>query len=107
MELINEKGLVSFIEKVVINTLEKRSTDKLTGRTINLTEFRKKYCCGKGDEWVRTKIFDRYPEVDFANGGWVINPRKTPNGKTTAIFEDEGAKWIAKHRHQIDWNEKL
>lgn len=82
-------------------------SESLTGKTIKIKEFAKKYCGGKAMPWVRLFIFDEFPEVDFKNGGWVVNPRKSEEGKTTLIFEKPAAEWMEKHRNEIDWNAKL
>lgn len=60
MNLLNEDALRQLIVQVV---QEERPTleEEITGRTIGMDEFRKKYCGGKAAEWVRTYILDRYP----------------------------------------------
>lgn len=83
MSIINENALAEMIAKAVKEQRERLEED-LTGRTIGINEFRRKYCGGKSPEWVRTFVFDRYPEVDYANGGWVES-----------------------HQLDIDWNERL
>ena len=54
-----------------------------------------------------TFIFDRYPETNEANGGWVTNPRKSIHGKTTTIWLKPARKWLDDHELEIDWNEKM
>lgn len=81
--------------------------DSLVGRTIKMPEFSKKYCGNKADKWIRLFIFDQYPEVDFQNGGWVVNPHWTDKGRRTIIFENPASEWMEKHRTEIDWNAKL
>ena len=104
MELINEGYLTDMIEQIVKKVSPKVEED-LTGRTIDINEFRKLYCGGKSASWVRTMIFDEYPETDFENGGWVLNPHK--NGVKTIIFAKPASKWMAEHDREIDWNEKI
>lgn len=104
MELINEGYLTEMIEKIVKKVSPKIEED-LTGKTIDINEFRKRYCGGKSASWVRTMIFDEYPETNFENGGWCINPHKA--GSKTIIFAKPAAKWMAEHDREIDWNEKL
>lgn len=106
MELINENYLTALIEKIMRRLFPKVEED-LTGRTMGIDEFRKKYCGGKSPEWVRTFIFDRYPEVDFENGGWCVNPRRTERGSKTIIFAKPASKWMGEHDQEIDWNEKF
>lgn len=53
-------------------------------RTAKLTkEIREDLFHGKGVEWIRTFIFDEYPETNELQGGWV-----------------------QKHRKEIDWDAK-
>ena len=106
MNLLNEDAPRQLIVQVV---QEERPTleEEITGRTIGMDEFRRKYCGGKAAEWVRTFIFDRYPETNYANGGWCVNPHRTENGHKTIIFERKAARWMDDHQEVIDWNEKL
>ncbi|MCT7871175.1 MAG: DUF771 domain-containing protein, partial [Lactobacillus crispatus] len=69
--LINIPSLTSFVKSIVKEAVKEDKKD-LTGKTWNINEFRK-YCCrGKGDNWVRTFIFDEFPEVDYKNDGFVV-----------------------------------
>lgn len=81
--------------------------ESIEGRTIKMKEFAEKYCGGKAMPWIRLFIFDEFPETDFKNGGWVVNPRKSEGGKTTLIFEKPASEWMEIHRGEIDWNAKL
>lgn len=78
--------------------------EQLKGVTLDIDKFRKKYCGGKAPDWVRTFIFDEFPETDLDNGGWVKNPR---GGKKTIIFEYRAAAWMEAHTYDIDWNGKV
>lgn len=101
---------ISTLTKAVDGIMEKRGyvpSENIDGKTIKIKEFAKKYCGGKAMPWVRLFIFDEFPEVDFNNGGWVVNPRKSEEGTTTLIFEKPAAEWMDKHRNEIDWNAKL
>lgn len=91
-ELINKDALI-VIFKPLIKSLFDKEKEEAEGATINIDEFRKKYCGGKGKEWVRVFIFDEFPEIDFENGGFVVNPR---GGKKTIIFRKDAKKWIEK-----------
>lgn len=104
--LINIPSLTNFIKSIVKETVKEDKND-LTGKTWNIKQFREICCRGKGDNWVRTFIFDEFPEVDYKKGGLVVNPRKTPEGKTTIIFAKEACEWMQKHQHEIDWNAKI
>lgn len=77
---------------------------QLKGITLDINEFRKSYCGGKAQDWVRTFVFDEFPETNYANGGWVVNPR---GGKKTIIFAYQAADWMEKHKYEIDWNGKI
>lgn len=105
-QIINKKSLVQLIQNTV-QEMKPRLEEDLTGKTLDINEFRKKYCGGKTAEWVRAKIFDRHPEINAINGGWVVNPRRTEYGSKTIIFAKKAAKWMAEHDNEIDWNEKL
>ena len=77
---------------------------QLKGITLDINEFRKSYYGGKAQDWVRTFVFDEFPETNYANGGWVVNPR---GGKKTIIFAYQAADWMEKHKYEIDWNGKI
>ena len=66
-ELINKDALI-VIFKPLIKSLFDKEKEEVEGATINIDEFRKKYCGGKGKEWVRVFIFDEFSEIDFENG---------------------------------------
>ncbi|GHV97855.1 hypothetical protein lacNasYZ03_11320 [Lactobacillus nasalidis] len=106
MNLINENALAEMIAKAV-QEQRPRLEEDLTGRTIGINEFRRKYCGGKSAEWVRTFVFDRFPETDWANGGWCVNPHRAEGSRGTIIFEKRAAAWIEEHQLEIDWNERL
>lgn len=78
----------------------------LKGITWTLDEFRKKCCGGKSPTWVRTFIFDEFPETDYANGGWCLAPHKTEGIKGTTIFAYEATRWMEEHKYDIDWKAK-
>lgn len=103
--LINEQAFEGIFKEEVQKFLQK---NKPLPRTARLTkETRDNLFHGKGNEWIRTFIFDQYPEVNELNGGWVLNPRKTENGKTTSILVKPAIEWLNKHEYEIDWNAKL
>lgn len=98
-DLINTESLIKIIYKAVDDYLNAKNSP-----TISMKEFCKYYCDGKAPEWVRTFIFDEFPETNFKNGGWVLNPR---GGKKTIIWRKPAEKWLDKHFHEIDWNGRL
>lgn len=103
--LINEEPIKELVKQTVAELVKQNKPEP---RTVGLTkETRDSLFHGKGAEWIRTFIFDKYPETNELNGGWVLNPRKTPNGKTTTILVKPAIKWLDQHEYQIDWNEKL
>lgn len=105
MELINQQVLEELVNSRVDEVLKDKEYQP---RTAGLTQqIRKDLFHGKSAEWVRVFIFDRYPETNELEGGWVINPRKSPNGKTTSIWIEPARKWLDDHELEIDWNEKL
>lgn len=77
--------------------------ESLKGTTWDIDEFRKNCCGGRGRNWVRTNIFDEFPETDFLNGGWCIAPHKTAGIKKTIILAYEARQWMQSHFHDIDW----
>ena len=103
--LINQQAIFNLVTKQVDEFLQK---NKPLPRTAKLTkEIRENLFHGKGVEWIRLFIFDEYPEVDEKYGGWVLNPRRTPGGKTTTILVKPAIKWLDEHEYEIDWNAKL
>lgn len=103
--LINEQAFKDIFKEEVQSFLQK---NKPLPRTAKLTkETRENLFHGKGVEWIRTFIFDEYPETNELQGGWVLNPRKTPNGKTTTILVKPAIKWLDEHEYEIDWNAKM
>ncbi|WP_233551989.1 MULTISPECIES: DUF771 domain-containing protein [unclassified Lactobacillus] len=109
-DLVNLQIQVGPLIEVVDQIMQERGyvpAESLEGKTIKMKEFSKKYCGSKAVPWIRLFIFDEFPEVDFKNGGWVVNPRKTAEGSRTFIFEKPAQEWLDKHRCEIDWNAKL
>lgn len=95
-ELINKDALI-VIFKPIIKALFDKEKEETEGATINIDEFRKKYCGGKGKEWVRVFIFDEFPEVDFENGGFVVNPRGGKKTTTALIGTQVLRNWRDKN----------
>lgn len=95
------------INSAVHDVVEKMNLvpkEQLKGITWGIDKFREECCGGKGQNWVRTFIFDEFPETNYTNGGWVVNPR---GGKKTIIFAYQAAAWMEKHKYEVDWNGKL
>lgn len=104
---IGNQELIAAVDKIMALRGYVPSED-LEGRTIDINQFREMYCAGKSAEWVRTKIFDRYPETLLENnqeGGWVVNAHG--KGQKTTIYQKKAAHWMEEHRGRIDLNEKL
>lgn len=91
----------------VIKEMNLVPADDLKGRTWDIDEFRKKCCGGKSANWVRTFIFDEFPETDYANGGWCIAPHKQLGQRSTTIFAYKATRWMEAHKYDIDWNARL
>lgn len=107
MELaISDEPLKQTVLKIV-KQLDLVPREQIRGKQIDINEFRKKYCCGKNALWVRTFIFDAFPETNFKNGGWVLHPHKAPGIRKTIIYEYEASIWMDKHKHDIDWEARL
>lgn len=105
MELVNQDAVTGLIKQIVLSYLQE---NKPLPRTAKLTkQVRQDYFHGKSAEWIRTFIFDAYPETNEANGGWALNPRATEHGRTTTILIKPAIKWLNDHEYQIDWNEQL
>ena len=86
-ELINKDALIVIFKPIIKALFDKEKEE------------------GKGQEWVRIYIFDRFEkEIDFENGGFVVNPH---NGKKTIIFRKDAKKWIEENYHRIDWNASI
>lgn len=102
--MIGDNELTSVLDQLMAQRGYVPAED-LEGRTIGINQFRKIYCGGKSAEWVRSKIFDRYPEVLHENGGWVVNPHG--KGQKTIIYQKKAAHWMEGHADSIDLNEKL
>lgn len=104
--LIDDKAINSAVLEAV-DSLGLIPKEDAIGRTIDINEFRRKYCGGKSAPWVRLYIFDKFPETNFANGGWVIAPHATSGVKKSIIFEYEASRWMQVHKREIDWSAKI
>lgn len=103
MELVvNNEELKEPVKKVV-KELHLVPENSLKGVTWGINEFRYFCCKNRSASWVRTFIFDQFPETDFKNGGWCVAPHKTPGIKGTSINAYEAKQWMAKHWHEINW----
>ena len=91
----------------VVKKLHLVPKSDLKGITWDINEFRKQCCGGKSANWVRTFIFDQFPETDQENGGWCIAPHKQAGTKGTTVFAYEATRWMEAHKYDIDWNARL
>ncbi|MCC4397883.1 DUF771 domain-containing protein [Limosilactobacillus reuteri] len=98
---------ISSAVREVIKEMNLVPADDLKEITWSIDEFRKKCCGGKSANWVRTFIFDEFPETDYANGGWCIAPHKQLGQRSTTIFAYEATRWMEAHKYDIDWNARL
>ena len=83
------------IQKAVIK-LDLVPRNTLMGQTINLDEFRKKYCGGRSKQWVKQEIFYKF-KPDWIDD---IHPGR---GRKIIIFEYPAAEWMEKHRKEMNW----
>lgn len=74
--------------------------ESLTGKTISIKDFAKKYCYPHGQAWVKANILYEF-EPDWCLD---IHPGV---GRGFTIFEKPAAEWMEKHRNEINWNAKL
>lgn len=103
---IDETSMIELIDQIML-TRGFVPEETLTGKTIGIEEFRKTYCGNKSPDWVRTFIFDRFPEIDRRNGGWCVNPRASAEGKKTIIFAHPASQWMETNSKKIDWNARI
>ena len=106
MDIINTSALSELINGIAEEAVKKQEKQNTIGKTIGINDFRNKYCNGKSPSWVRTYIFDAFPETDFKNGGFVMN-NHGGSGSKTFIWEHQAAEWIEKKKRRIDWTEKI
>ncbi|WP_297819826.1 DUF771 domain-containing protein [uncultured Lactobacillus sp.] len=66
------------------------------GKTITLTQFKKKFCPGKSIDWIKEEIFYKY-KPDFVAD---IHPGK---GRQIRIYEKEAARWMEKNKRKLPW----
>nr|TVV05528.1 DUF771 domain-containing protein [Lactobacillus jensenii] len=105
MDLINKKSLQELIRATFME-MKPRLEEELTGRTIDIDQFRKEYCGGKSASWVRTFIFDAFPETNYENGGWCMFPHRTAGARKTIILVKQASEWMEKNRRRIDWSKQ-
>lgn len=74
----------------------------LKGKTWSVEEFRKKCLGGKSRAWVKREIFDRYPETDIKNGGFVVDPFPG-TGRSTIIYAYDASLWVNEHYREFNW----
>lgn len=74
----------------------------LKGKTWNVEEFRHNCLGGKSRAWVKREIFDRYPETDIKNGGFVIDPFPG-TGRSTIIYAYDASIWVNEHYREFNW----
>lgn len=103
------------MDEEILKSIAKRVVNYLPEQAVNEPEWmklepaRQHLFCNKSPEWIRLYIFDRYPETAMNKtnpDGFVVNPRGG-RGKTTQINVPLAKKWLATHRSEIDWNERL
>lgn len=102
--LINQAVLIKWVKPLVKKLIEKY-IEESEGATMDINEFRRKNCGGKGQEWVRLYIFDKFRDEIEVNPetktGFVINPR---GGKKTIIYRKKAKEWMEDNFYRINWN---
>lgn len=95
------------IQTMIQHSIDSMVDESLDGQTWTVDEFRKKCCANKSAEWVRRFIFLKFnDEIDYSNGGWIINP-KGGRGKKQIIFAKPASGWMEDNRRRINWNSKI
>lgn len=75
---------------------------------LRLADARPDLFANKSPTWIRTFIFDEFPEINIESGSkeaWVMNPHG--KGKTTRVYVPRARKWLDDHFDEIDWDAKL
>ena len=76
--------------------MDEAGSKPLTGHTIGLDEFTKKYCYPHSELWVKKNILYRF------NPTWIVDVHPG-RGRRFTIFEDDAEKWMKENRNRIDW----
>lgn len=88
------KTIQKLVSLIATPTIEQK--EDLTGRTIGLKEFAKKYCYPHGVDWVKTEILYPYRPDWCPN----IHPGR---GKAYTIFEADAARWMQENKQKLNW----
>lgn len=73
-----------------------------------LDKVRKDYFMNHSKRWIRSIIFDRFPETIDENGGWAINPSgNAPGMRGTFVRFAQMKQWLDEHGDEINWYERL
>ena len=102
MEITIDDGLLDQSVKQSIKKLGLVPKEMLKGKTWNVEEFRHNCLGGKSRAWVKREIFDRYPETDIKNGGFVVDPFPG-TGRSTIIYAYDASLWVNEHYHEFNW----
>lgn len=94
--VLDEDKLMELIERVLDKRGYFQEKEDLTGKTIGLKEFTKKYCAPHGVDWVKDRILYEFEPSWVAD----LNPGR---GGVFTIFEKEAAQWLEDHRDEIEW----
>lgn len=99
------RGLVALIKKIVckvIGEFDLVPRESLKGKTWDVEDFRKQCLGGKSRAWVKREIFDRYPETNIKNGGFVVDPFPG-TGHKTIIYAYDASLWVNEHYREFNW----
>lgn len=105
MQIAIDGRLIEQSVKQSIKKLGLVPEETLKGKTWDVEEFRKRCLGGKGRAWVKREIFDRYPETNIENGGFVVDPFPG-TGRKTIIYAYDASLWVNEHYHEFNWSVK-
>lgn len=102
MQVVIGDELIDQSVKQSVEKLGLVPKETLKGKTWNVEEFRHNCLGGKSRAWVKREIFDRYPETDIKNGGFVVDPFPG-TGRSTIIYAYDASLWVNEHYREFNW----
>lgn len=102
MQVVIDDELIDQSVKQSVKKLGLVPEQSLKGLTWDVEEFRKKCLGGKSRAWVKREIFDRYPETNIKNGGFVVDPFPG-TGRKTIIYAYDARLWVNEHYREFNW----
>ena len=102
MQVVIDDELIDQSVKQSVKKLGLVPEETLKGKTWSIEEFRHQCLGGKSRAWVKREIFDRYPETDIKNGGFVVDPFPG-TGRSTIIYAYDASLWVNEHYREFNW----